>query len=109
MMTPRHYLSVALVTASIVASISRAEDWTEFRGPGGQGHSNVAALPLTWSETEHIAWKVPIDGDGWSSPVVADGKIYLTTATPLDGDSDKARSLRAVCLHADDGRILWNQ
>ncbi|QDV88476.1 PQQ-binding-like beta-propeller repeat protein [Stieleria magnilauensis] len=109
MMTPRHYMSVALVTASIVASISPAEDWTEFRGPGGQGHSNVAALPLTWSETEHIAWKVPIDGDGWSSPVVADGKIYLTTATPLDGDSDKARSLRAVCLHADDGRILWNQ
>ncbi|MDV6028857.1 MAG: PQQ-binding-like beta-propeller repeat protein [Phycisphaera sp. RhM] len=86
-----------------------AKDWTEFRGPGGQGHSAAADLPLTWSETEHIAWKVPIEGDGWSSPVVADGRIYLTTATPIDDDADKARSLRALCIQADDGQVRWNK
>ncbi|PAY21562.1 serine/threonine protein kinase [Rhodopirellula sp. SM50] len=109
MITPPRYLCVALLGASIAMTACLAEDWTEFRGPGGHGHSAADSLPLSWSETEHIAWKVPIDGDGWSSPVVADGRIYLTTATPIDGDADKARSLRTLCIRADDGQILWNK
>ncbi|QDV47804.1 outer membrane biogenesis protein BamB [Stieleria neptunia] len=109
MITPPRYLFVVLLGGFITTTTCLAEYWTEFRGPGGQGHSGADSLPLSWSETEHIAWKIPIEGDGWSSPVVADGKIYLTTATPLDGDADKARSLRALCIRADDGRILWNK
>ena len=86
----------------------QAEDWTEFRGPGAQGQSTSETLPLRWSETENIAWKAPIEGDGWSSPVVADGRIYLTTAVPEQNGNEKARSLRALCLDAATGKSLWN-
>jgi outer membrane protein assembly factor BamB len=82
--------------------IPLAENWTEFRGPNGQGHSNERGLLLTWSETENVAWKVPIPGRGWSSPVVVDDQIWLTTA------SDDGRSLRAICLNRDSGRIVHN-
>ena len=44
----------------------RAEEWPQFRGPTGQGHSTEVGLPLEWSESRNIAWKVPVDGSGWS-------------------------------------------
>ncbi len=60
----------------------RANDWPEFRGPTGQGHADDADVALTWSETEHVAWKAPVPGLGWSSPVVAGGRLWVTTAMP---------------------------
>lgn len=96
------------ITCLLLGSTCQAEDWTEFRGPGGQGQSSAKSLPLTWSETESVAWKVQIEGDGWSSPVVADGRIYLTTAVPTRGGGPKSRSLRALCLNADSGKPIWD-
>ncbi|MGH7138833.1 MAG: PQQ-binding-like beta-propeller repeat protein, partial [Pirellulales bacterium] len=68
--------------------------------PDGQGHSNQRGLPLKWSETENIAWKAPVAGLGWSSPVIAAGQIWLTTAL------DKGHSLRAVCLDSASGETM---
>jgi outer membrane protein assembly factor BamB len=83
-----------------------ADFWPEFRGPGAQGISTATNVPVTWSATSNIAWKVAVPGKGWSSPVLADGKIYLSTACEIEGSSDF--SLRVVCLSAADGRTLWN-
>ncbi|MBI4584954.1 MAG: PQQ-like beta-propeller repeat protein [Planctomycetes bacterium] len=76
-----------------------AEDWPQFRGPGGEGHSSEKDLPLIWSETENIAWKAAIPGLGWSSPVIHGEQIWLTAA--LDGGS-----LRALSLHRDTGKLF---
>jgi outer membrane protein assembly factor BamB len=84
------------------AGAAQAEDWTEFRGPTGQGHSRGQGLPVTWSETENVDWKVPIPGKGWSSPVIVGNQIWLTTA------QDDGRSLRAICLDRETGRIVHN-
>lgn len=102
-------LSLALLSTFAFLPPVSAEDWTEFRGPDGQGISQEESLPLTWSETENVRWKVPVEGDGWSSPVVADGRIYLTSAVPIDSDADNARSLRVICLSADDGSRVWEK
>lgn len=88
-------------------SFSDAADWTEFRGPGGQGHAQVSNLPTTWSETENVSWKVEIAGNGWSSPVVGGQRIYLTAAVPSE-DGGKAHSLRVLCLDAKSGSEVWN-
>jgi outer membrane protein assembly factor BamB len=77
-----------------------AEDWPEFRGPTGQGHSRERGLPLTWSETENVRWKAPIPGKGWSSPAVQGDRIWLTTAV------EGGRSLRAICLDRKTGQVL---
>lgn len=83
---------------------SRGQDWPQFRGPGGQGHSSVKSAPLTWSDTQNIDWKAPIEGLGWSSPVIEGmtGRIWLTTALK------NGKSLRAVCLDARSGREIHN-
>ena len=68
-----------------VAQFAAAQTWTwpQFRGPGGQGHADVAELPLKWSEKENISWKRPIEGRAWSSPVIENGVIWLTTAIDI--------------------------
>ena len=62
-----------------------AEDWPQFRGPGGQGHSSEKNLPLEWGEGRNVAWRTPVPGRGWSSPVVAGGRVWLTTAVDHSG------------------------
>src|SRR5205085_280778 len=57
-----------------------ANDWPQFRGPGGQGVSQATHVPVRWGATQNVAWKVPIPGRGWSSPVLSAGRLYLTIA-----------------------------
>jgi outer membrane protein assembly factor BamB len=78
------------------------QDWPEFRGPTGQGHSDERGIPLTWSETQNIRWKTPIPGRGWSSPVIQGENIWLTTAT------EEGKSLRAISINRNTGALLKN-
>jgi outer membrane protein assembly factor BamB len=103
----------------------RAEGWPQFRGPGGQGHAGAVGLPLLCSETENVRWKTPIEGRGWSSPIVLGGHVWLTTAqehaaTPEETKLALARvaapvprpqvarglTLMAVCVDRSSGRLV---
>ena len=83
--------------------VAGTPDWPEFRGPGGQGHSNERGLPLNWSESRNIAWKTPVPGLGWSSPVVADGRVWLTSAI-----EERGISLRVLAFDVATGREVIN-
>jgi outer membrane protein assembly factor BamB len=78
-----------------------AEDWPEFRGPTGQGHSAERGVPFEWSESRNIVWKTRVPGLGWSSPVVAGGRVWVTTAI-----NDRGGSLRALAFDVETGRQL---
>jgi outer membrane protein assembly factor BamB len=99
-----------LMIALLACAPTAAQDWPQFRGPTGDGLSSTTGIPIHWTATEHVAWKTPIPGRGWSSPVLAAGRIYLTTATrDADPDDDsQAISLRALCIDAATGQIVWN-
>jgi outer membrane protein assembly factor BamB len=88
---------------------AQAQDWPEFRGPTGQGHSSERGLPLEWSESRNVAWKTAVPGTGWSSPVVSDGRVWLTTAVQ-GGDARKSRavSLRVLAFDVATGREVVN-
>lgn len=107
------YLYSALSTATLMfvlfaiahGTVANEDDrnfWPEFRGPTGQGLSDELRLPLDWSEEENIIWKTDIPGHGWSSPVIQDSQIWLTTAL------ESGRSLRALCIDIESGTILQN-
>ena len=85
--------AVLVSVVALGAAPAGADDWPEFRGPTGQGHAPDAAVPLTWSETENVTWKAPVPGLGWSSPVVADGRIWLTAAVTEPGAGSSLRLL----------------
>ena len=97
----------AIVFGAFAVHACRAEmEWPQFRGPTGQGLSSATKVPVKWSGTENVVWKVPVPGSGWSSPVYAKAKLYLTTAvTAADGSGT---TLHAVCFDAANGRIVWD-
>src|SRR6185369_9681049 len=79
-----------------------AENWPRFRGPNGQALSSETNLPLHWSASSNVAWNTAIPGDGWSSPIVWNGRVFLTAAT--DGGS----KCHVLCIDAKTGKILWD-
>jgi outer membrane protein assembly factor BamB len=89
-------------TLLLLSLLFLSQDWPQFRGPTGQGHSDERGLPLTWSETKNVRWKVAIPGRGWSSPAIQGDRIWLTTAT------DEGKSLRAISVDRNTGAILQN-
>jgi outer membrane protein assembly factor BamB len=94
-----------LLIVFLASAGASAQEWPQFRGPTGQGHSEERGLPLNWTETSNIAWKVPVPGAGWSSPVVAGGRVWMTTAV---ADARGAVSLRALAFDANTGREVVN-
>ena len=91
----------------MLSSIAAANDWPEFRGVNGSGVIPDANLPITWSTTKNVTWKVMIPGKGWSSPVVYDEKVFVTAAT--EDHKGDPRALRVVCLDAQTGKIDWDK
>ena len=98
----RRYLALRAAHWYSAAGV-RAEDWPQFRGPTGQGHSSERGLPLDWSESRNVKWKTPVPGRGWSSPVVAGGRVWLTTSVKANG-----ASLRALAYDVETGREVVN-
>lgn len=85
-----------------------SQEWPQFRGPTGQGHAEAKGLPLQWSETQNVRWKVPVAGAGWSSPVVSNGRVWLTTSVEVPkGPRERGGlSLRALAFDVATGKAL---
>jgi outer membrane protein assembly factor BamB len=104
----RDYLFLIIVFLILSPANSRA-DWTSFRGPWGNGDAaapgdtHLAGFPLHWSETNNIKWKTAIPYRGWSTPVVLNGQVWLTTAT------EDGHDFFAICVDENTGKILFNE
>ncbi|MFP6765122.1 MAG: PQQ-binding-like beta-propeller repeat protein [Planctomycetaceae bacterium] len=116
---PAFFFTVLVFTVPLAA----ADEWPQFQGPLGNGHSTAKDLPLTWSETENVTWKVAVPGGGHSSPVISGNDIWVTVSVEkkLTADQQKERlskvknsrgleiagglSLRASCFDRDSGKL----
>ena len=89
---------LSLCLLAVTATIS-AEDWNQFRGATGNGKT-LAELPVEFSESDGVAWKVPLPGKAWSSPVIWKKQIWVTNALP-DG-----HKLWALCFDLETGKKI---
>jgi outer membrane protein assembly factor BamB len=85
------------------AATAAAEEWPGWRGPRGDGTSLETDIPLRWSTTRNVIWRVPIPGKGHSSPIVWQDRIFLTTCL----EDEQKRLL--LCLSRSSGNILWRR
>ena len=83
-------MRASVLAFTILFSTVAQAQWPQFRGPDGNGLASTD-LPVTWAESKNVRWKTPIHGRAWSSPVILDNQIWMTTATP------DYTSLRADC------------
>jgi outer membrane protein assembly factor BamB len=100
-------VSVLLLGVVVLGQSASGTDWPEFRGPTGDGRvssdADSSRLPLEWSESNNVRWKTEIPHEGWSTPVVMDGQVWLTTAT------EDGHDFYAICVDAKTGNILHNE
>ena len=101
---PSWRVSLVAVLCCLALASLHAEDWPAFRGPTGQGHSSERGLPFEWSESQNVVWKTRVPGSGWSSPAVAGGRVWLTTAL-----KDRGSSLRVLAFDVESGREVVNR
>ncbi len=106
---PGRLVAFVVLVVLAVGSLVQGAGWPEFRGPHGDGHAAAsddaasAGLPLEWSESKNVRWKTEIPYRGWSTPVVLDGQIWLTTAT------EDGHDFYAICVDAETGKLLHNE
>ena len=80
-----------------------AENWPGWRGPGGDGISTEKGIPIRWSSTRNIAWKVAIPGEGHSSPIIWSDKVFLTSSL-----TEKNKRI-LICLDRPSGQTVWQR
>jgi outer membrane protein assembly factor BamB len=127
---PRKSLTSCLIASAVLLTAPvRAENWPQWRGPGGQGVSAERTLPVEWAPDRNIAWKTELPGSGVSSPIVWGDRIFVTAVIegetvpgakavvhtvegkewihPASVAGDKRHTFKLLALDARTGRILW--
>ncbi len=106
-------------------------NWTQWRGPNGQGVSSETGLPTEWSATRNVKWKTPLAGRGHSSPIIWGDRIFLTTSIegevipgtqppkhfiggeqyvhPDSVGASRHHTLKVLCLDRRNGKLLWER
>src|SRR5581483_1129904 len=97
-----------------VSTSAFAADWTQFRGPGGLGRSDETGLPVKWSETENLLWKVQLPGMGTSCPITVGDAIFLTCYSGYAENQGKPGNQKdlvrqVICLDRKTGKTRWTQ
>jgi len=121
------------LVALFVTQVCTAENYPQFRGPDSNAVS-ASPLPINWSDVDgkqtNIRWKVPVQGEGWSQPIVWEGRLYMTAAVPSDPsnkDAGRPKSnnggygrdrkdlvdvdylYQVICIDADSGKQIWRK
>ena len=92
--------SIILGSAAPVAAEDR--EWTRFRGPNGCGVGQASQIPEAWTEKDYN-WKIQLPGKGFSSPVIWDDRLYVTSTI------EESATFITLCLNTADGSVKWNR
>ena len=89
-------------------------DWPAFRGPNHLGTSDERGLPVKWTATDNVVWKVKLPGPGSSSPIVCGDKVFVTCWSgygEAKGKKGDVKDLRRhlLCLDRKTGQTLWDK
>ncbi|REK10454.1 MAG: hypothetical protein DWQ37_16345 [Planctomycetota bacterium] len=109
-------LLCSVVYVLSTAALASAENWPHWRGESGNGSSSTAHPPTEWSATKNVKWKVPIPGRGTGSPVIWGDRVFVVTATPVEGEKAELQAdgqalpnlqFELLCFDRGTGELRW--
>ncbi|MBA62917.1 MAG: hypothetical protein CMJ76_11185 [Planctomycetaceae bacterium] len=119
---------MALMGVVLTTNGKAADNWTQWRGANNTGVAQDSKPPLRWSEEENIRWKIAIDGNGSSTPIIFGDRIFLLTAIdtgivdpslPKPEDQpmrifgikhpNTEHQFVTICLDRKTGKELWRE
>jgi outer membrane protein assembly factor BamB len=101
--TSRFVLTLLTALVWLIRGAAVADDWPRWRGNDGLAISDGHKLPVHWNATQNVLWRVPIEGTGYSSPIVFGKRVYLTSSLDQGG----VRNLWCLDRHA--GGTVWRR
>jgi len=96
------YCTMSLAMGLGFGAIAQAQNWSHFRGDHLNGISSTEKAPVSWTLDSNIVWQAAIPGRGWSSPVIWDDQVWVTTAT------EDGKEMSAVCVDFNTGKTIFN-
>ena len=121
----RTLLAVAWLGCCLIAVDALGDDWPSWRGPTGQGRCSETELPIEWSTTTNIRWKVPLPDAGNGSPIVCGDRVFITQASEKTlwppqrdpkipkgtsgGGAAVAEKRSLMCFDRTNGKLLWER
>lgn len=125
-------LAIASFMFGLTDGRAAADDFSQFRGPGGSGVVRDQKIPLQWSSENNLAWKITVPGAGWSQPVIWNQMLFVTTAVSnpelrpkdfsggvrmpqsmgmggLAGPPKVQIQWQVHCYDTKDGQLIWKQ
>ncbi|MDP6915926.1 MAG: PQQ-like beta-propeller repeat protein [Verrucomicrobiota bacterium] len=107
---------------------TKSSNWHHWRGPDDNGVSTTAKPPVQWSPTNNIQWKVPVEGNGSSTPIIWGNKLFVLSAIntgevdpslPKPEDQPKrvfgithpntSYEFVVLCIDRNTGKVLWRE
>ncbi len=121
----KRILVLLVLTLCAGLPLAAADAWPQFRGPGSRGVADDdPRLPATWGPTQNVVWQTAIPGLGWSSPIIWEKLVFVTSAEE-EGQAEAPRkglyllgerplAQRAcrrlvICLDFETGKVLWSK
>jgi outer membrane protein assembly factor BamB len=95
--------SLVLAAALLSSTLFAADNWPQFRGPDGDGHTGAKGLPIEFGEGVKVKWKTATHGKAWSSPVIWGNEVWLTTAT------EDGKELGVMAFDKETGKVLHDK
>jgi outer membrane protein assembly factor BamB len=106
-------LCLFFATSVIAQTVNEAPgNWQTWRGPLSNGIAPNSNPPVSWSETSNIKWRAEVPGKGFSTPIIWDNYVFVTTAIPKEGAPDSTIMpyiFKVIALNKADGKVLWER
>ena len=97
----KKHAPIVVLVLSLTLTAAAGRDWPNWRGPFHNGSTDETNLPTTWSTTENVAWVTPLPGRAYSTPIVVNGRIFLSSTVAENDD------LLGMCIEERTGKVLW--
>ena len=97
------FLSVIILILMLTsaATITKAQNWPNWRGPNGDGTSTTTNVPTKWDSVTNVLWKVEVPGSGYASPVIWGDRLFTITA------KSETQEKMLLCYDTKNGKLLW--
>ena len=97
-------LNAFIASFFLTGQMAEGADWGQFRGPLGNGVAVESNPPIHWNPEKNVKWRIMVPGQGWSSPIISSGRVYLTAAVP----SSDGYTLKAIAIDSRTGKAIWD-